>query len=117
MRPHSEDLHRSLLWQDLIHEPVLYVDASRVSPGEIANELFEPRRLLQGIPTKDSQQFFGLCPQTAGREFPGVFLRLPGEDDLPGPRLVYQPGRLDVLGSGVRIPFRIDSRIPGIERR
>jgi len=60
VRPHPEDLHRSLLWQDLIHEPVLDVDSSREGPGEIADELLEPRRLVPGIRSKDFEEFFGL---------------------------------------------------------
>ena len=96
---------------------MLDIDSSRVGAREIADELLEPRLLLPRIPSENLDEFLGLFAQAAGRKFPGVFLRLLGEDDLPGPRLVYQPGRFDVLDRGVRIPFRIDSRIPGIERR
>lgn len=117
MRPHPEDLDRPLLWQDLIHEPVLDVDSSREGAREVTHELLKSRRLPPGIRPKDLEKFFGLFAQTAGRELPCVFLRLFGENDLPGARFVYQPGRFEVLESGVRIPFRIDSRIPGIERR
>jgi hypothetical protein len=60
VRPHPEDLHRSRLWQDLIDEPVLDVDSSRVSTREIADELLEPRRLLPGIRSKDFEEFVGL---------------------------------------------------------
>jgi hypothetical protein len=117
VRPHPEDLHRPLLWQDLIHEPVLDIDSSREGARQVANELFESRRLLPGIRPKDLEEFFGLFSKTAGRKLPCVFLRLPRKDDLPGPGFAYQPGRFEVLESGVRNPFRIDSRIPGIERR
>ena len=117
VRPHPEDLYRSRFWQDLIDEPVLDVDSSRAGAREIANELLVARLLLPGIRSENLDEFLGLFAQAAGRKFPGVFLRLPGEDDLPGPRFAYQPGRFDVLEIGVRIPCRIDSRIPGIERR
>ena len=96
---------------------MLDVDSSRVSTREIADELLESRRLPPGIRSKDLEELFGSFAQTAVREFSGVFPGLPGEPDLPGPRFVYQPGRFEVLESAVRIPFRIDSRIPGIERR
>ena len=96
---------------------MLDVDSSRAGTREIADKLLEPRRLPPGICSENLDEFLGLFAQAAGRKFSGVFLRLPGEDDLPDPGFVYQPGRFDVLESGVRIPFRIDSRIPGIERR
>ena len=93
------------------------VDSSREGAREVTHELFESRRLLPGIRPKDFEEFFGLFAQTAGRKLPCVFLRLFGENDQPGQRFAYQPGRFEVLENGVRIPFRIDSRIPGIERR
>ena len=117
MRPHPEDLDRPLFWQDLIDESVLEVDSSREGAREVAHELFESGRLLPGIRPKDFEELFGFFAQTAGRELPRVFLRLPRKDDLPGPGFAYQPGRFEVLESGMRNPFRIDSRIPGIERR
>jgi len=116
-RPHLEDLDRPLLWQDLIHESVLDVDSSREGAREVTHELFESGWLLGGIRPEDFEELFGLFAQTAGRELPRVFLRLPRKDDLPGPGFAYQPGRFEVLESGVRNPFRMDSRIPGIERR
>lgn len=96
---------------------MLHADSPRVGAREIADELLESRRLPPGIRSEDLEELFGFFAQAADREFPSVFLRLPGEHDLPGPRFVYQPGRFEVLETGVRIPFRIDSRIPGIERR
>ena len=117
MRPHPEDFHRPLLWQDLVHESVLDVDSSREGAREVSHELFESGRLLAGIRPEDFDEFFGLFTQAAGSKLPCVFLRLPRKDDLPGPGFAYQPGRFEVLERGVRNPFRIDSRIPGIERR
>ncbi len=96
---------------------MLDVDPSRVGASKVADEFLESRLLPPGIRSENLEELLGLFAQAAGREFPGVFLRLLGEDDLPGPRFVYQPGRFDVLESGVRIPLRIDSRIPGMERR
>ena len=96
---------------------MLDVDSSREGAREVAHELFESGWLLPGIRPKDFEKLFGLFTQTTGRKLPRVFLRLPRKDDLPGPGSDYQPGRFDVLESGVRNPFRIDSRIPGIERR
>lgn len=117
MRPHPEDLDRPLLWQNLIHESVLDVDSSREGAREVAHELFESGWLRQVLRPKDFEEHFGFFAQTPGRELPRVFLRLPRKDDLTGPGFAYQPGRFDVLESGVRNPFRIDSRIPGIESR
>ena len=117
MRPHPEDFDRTLLWQDLIHESVLDVDSSGESAREVSHELFESGWLLAGIRPEDFEELFGLFTETAGSKLPCVFLRLPRKDDLPGPGFVYQPGRFEVLERGVRNPLRIDSRIPGIERR
>jgi len=117
VRPHPEDFHRPLLWQDLIHESVLDVDSSREGAREVSHELFESGWLLAGIRPEDFEELFGLFTETAGSKLPCVFLRLPRKDDLPGPGFVYQPGRFEVLERGVRNPLRIDSRIPGIERR
>ena len=105
MRPHPEDLHRSLFWQDLIDQSVLHIDSSRVSSREVAHEFLESRRLLPWVRSKDSEKLFGLFAHTAVSHLPGVFLRLLGEDDQPGPRLLYQPGRFEVFESGVRISF------------
>ena len=37
MCPHAEDLHRTVVLQYLIDQPMLDVDSSRVGAGEIAN--------------------------------------------------------------------------------
>jgi len=96
---------------------VLDVDSPRIGTRKITDKLFEPRGPLPWVLPKDFQKLFSFLAQSAGSEFPGAFLRLPGEGHPPGRRFFYQPGRFDVFESGVRIPFRIDSRIPGIERR
>jgi hypothetical protein len=55
MRPHSKHLYRSPLNVDLIYKPVLNVDSPRIGATKVANELFERRRILKGIPPNNLQ--------------------------------------------------------------
>jgi hypothetical protein len=52
VRPHSENLDRPLPLQDLVDEPVLGVDAPRVSAREVADELLVTRRGLERVATE-----------------------------------------------------------------
>lgn len=69
--------------------------------------------MLKGILSQDLQQRLGLWPQIRTRKLPGVLLRLPGVVELPAHQLSF----FEVLLSGSCNPFRIDSRIPGIDSR
>jgi hypothetical protein len=62
---------------------------------------------------QDLKQTFGVEPKVAGRQFLGVLLGLPGVEKPPAHQL---SSVVDLL-SGSFSPLRIDSRIPGIERR
>lgn len=66
MRPHPKDFHAVLLFEHLVHEPMMDVDPSRVGSCEIANQLFIGRRSLERILHDKSQQCFGLASETAG---------------------------------------------------
>ncbi len=44
VRPHAEYLDDSLLLNDLVQEPMLYIDATRVRASQIAHELLKRRR-------------------------------------------------------------------------
>lgn len=117
MSPHANDLDRAFRVDDLIDEPVLDVDPTGIGALEVPDQLFKRRRALPRIPVENIEKPFGLVAKSATGDLMGVFLRLSGKDDLPWNCRVYQPGFSDVLESGVRSPFRIDSRIPGIARR
>ena len=69
------------------------------------------------IHAKNLEQVLDLAAKTASSDLSGVFLRLLREYDPPGADALYQPAFSEVFESGVRKPFRIDSRMPGIERR
>ncbi len=56
MSPHSDDLDGLDVFQDLIDKAMLNVDPSRICAEEIAQELFEWRRVLKWIFTEDIQQ-------------------------------------------------------------
>lgn len=96
---------------------MLNVDSTRERAFKVANELFEGRWRLPGIPPEQLQQLLRLLAKSAARDLPRVLLSLPCEYDPPGSRGLYQPGFSEVLLIGVRSPFRIDSRMPGIARR
>jgi hypothetical protein len=47
--PHSEHFDRVFIEIHLVNESVQDVDASRIGSGEISDEFFERRRILEGI--------------------------------------------------------------------
>lgn len=96
---------------------MLDVDPTREGAFEITDQVLEGQWALPRISAKNIQELLRFLAKPAARDFSGVLLRLPGENDPPGSRSLYQPGFSDVLLSGVRSPLRIDSRIPGIARR
>jgi len=115
--PHAEDLYGSEIVEHLIDESVLDIDAARISAGEVADQFLEGRRSPSGILSKNLEKFLGFPSEPAAGDLSRVLLRLLGKYNPPGGRSVYQPGFADVFDSGVRNPFRIDSRIPGIDSR
>lgn len=117
VRPHADDLHRTFRIEDLVDESMLDVDAAGICTCEVADQFLEGGRALPRIPAQDVEQLFGFIPQTAPGDLPGVFLSLFCEADPPRRSGRYHPGFSEVFESGVRSPFRIDSRMPGIERR
>lgn len=49
MRPHPKDFHEVLLFEHLIDEPMLDVDAARIGSLEIADQLLIGRWIFEGI--------------------------------------------------------------------
>src|SRR4051794_3696407 len=113
MSPHTEDLHRVFRFEDLVDEPLLNVNPSRVGTREVTHELFEWRWFLERVCFENVEECFGFRAKSRGSEFLSVLLCLLCENDGP----VHQPGSSSQLGRGVSMPSRIDSLIPGIERR
>ena len=98
---------------DLIHESVLNVDAAGIRANQISNEFFVGGRGLERIPGDDSEKTLCLGFEIRGRQLPGVLLRLLRENDGP----THQPGLPEDFASGSAMPLRMESRIPGTERR
>src|SRR5574337_1656011 len=113
VRPHPQHAHRAFLLEYLVDQSVLDVDAARISAGKVPYELLVGRRIPEGIVGQDFEQCFGLLPQTGSRELLGIFQRVPGIDDGP----LHQRTALALLAKGSAMPFLIDSRMPGTDRR
>jgi len=113
VRPHPNDLHSSLFFEDLIDETMLDIDSARICSCEITDELFVRRGSLKRIEFEEFQQSFGFGFKSTGGESLGVFLCLFCEDDCPH----YQGSSVEHFSTGVFIPRRIDSRIFGIDSR
>ena len=113
MSPHPDDFHRLFFWVDLIHESVLDIDPARPRAIEISDQLLICWRALKRILLQNLKQAFCLGPKIAGRQLLGVLQGLLGVIELPGHQVISV---LDLL-NGSRNPLRIDSRIPGIDRR
>lgn len=113
MRPHADDLYRFLGRQHLVDEAVLDVDPAGAGAGQIADQLFKRWWVLKGVACDEGQQPFRLGAEAGCRELLGVFLGLSCEDKRPG----YHFSLVRHLLTGVFSPFRIDSRIPGTDRR
>ena len=113
MSPHPKDFDGVLGGIDLIHETMLDVDAARISTRQVSHQFFVRRWVLKWIPGDEVEKTLGLGFEIRGRDLPGVLLSLPGVNDRP----THQPGLVEVLPSGTAMPLRMESRIPGIERR
>lgn len=92
---------------------MLDVDAPRVRARQVADQLFERRRILEWILLEDFERRLGFGSEPGCRQLLRVFLRLLREDELPA----YQASFFDSLRTGVLSPARMDSRIPGIDSR
>ena len=113
MGPHADDFNDSLLLQNFIDQSVLNSDAAGISAGQVAHQFFKPRRSLKWIFSNDLQQLNRFVFETGRAQLPGIFLSLLGIDDFP----CHQSSSLAHPSTGVCKPSRMDSRIPGMDRR
>jgi len=113
MSPKPDDFDGFYFWQNLINEAMLDVDASGISAGQIAYQLFKRRGIPKGVVFQDFQETLGLFPKSRNRDFFGVLLGLSRINKLPTHQRIF----FDSFPTGVSRPFRIDSRMPGTERR
>lgn len=72
VRPHAEDLDDTFLRQDLVHQPVLDVDPSRVGAGQVAHELLEGRRTPEGVIGEQLEQRLRPTRERCRGKSPGV---------------------------------------------
>ena len=103
-----------LIFKNLIDKSVLNVDAPRVGASQVAKKLFKWWRRLERVSGKQCEELFGFRAKTSRGETTSVFLGLLSEYHLPRR---HQPGSFLHLSTGVDSPLRIDSRMPGIDRR
>src|SRR6266702_4161282 len=114
VRPHAEHLHDFFARQNLVDQAVMDVDPARIGTGEIADELLETRRRLEGIAFENFEKRLGLRLQARAAQFLCVFCCLWRIDDAPR---AHQSSDFRHSRTEVFNPFRIEARIPGIERR
>lgn len=60
MGPHPQNLDCAFLFEDLVDESMLNVDASRISTRQISDELFERTWSLEGIPRQNFKKRLSL---------------------------------------------------------
>jgi hypothetical protein len=60
VRPHSNDLDRSDVFQNLVHESVLDIDASGASASQIPDKSFVRRGILAWIQLQNLKQTLSL---------------------------------------------------------
>src|ERR1051326_290533 len=114
MRPHPNDFYNAFIFENLVNQSMLDIDAARIRPDQVSYQLFVTRRGLERINFEDSEKFFSIAFQSGRREFLGIFLSLSGIDKRP---LLHQASSGEHFSTGLFKPRRIDSRIFGIDSR
>ncbi len=113
MRPHAKDFDGSRLGQDLINNSVLNIHPAGIGAFEIANKLLKWRWHLIRISAEDFENRYSLGFEVGRSELLGILLSLLCIADFPG----HQRSSDAHFPTGVAMPFRMDSRIPGIDSR
>lgn len=113
VRPHSQYAHSEALLEHLVDKAMLNVDAARISAIEIPYEFLVGGRILKWIIGQDFEKFLGLLFQTRSRELLCIFQRVLGINDDP----LYQTSAFALLAKGSAMPFLMDSRMPGTDKR
>lgn len=107
------DLAGPFLINDLINQPMLDVDPSRIDAVEVSDQFFMGRRVPERVAFKNRQERLRLLLQPGSRQLFGILLRLFGLNEHPS----HQSSSLAHSLTGVADPSRIDSRVPGTDRR
>jgi len=114
MGPHPDHLYGAFVLEDLVYEAMLHVDPARKGARKIADELFEGGRIPERVHREKIEKEPRLLLETRARELARVPAGLAGEDDPPA---LHQFSSSTHSERGVFRPFRIDSRMPGIDSR
>ena len=92
---------------------MLYVDSARIGTSKVTDKLLGGRRVPERINRQNIQQMLCLRLQASAGKLLGVFLRLFGENKAE----FHQASFLLQAETGVAIPARIDSLMPGMETK
>ncbi len=111
--PHANNLNGAFGLIDLIDQSVLDIDPPRICPGQITYQFLVRRRVLERVSRHHVEEALSVRFEIGGRDPFGVLPSLPRVDDRPS----HQPGLPRDLESGSAMPLRMESRIPGMERR
>ena len=113
VRPHSKHLHNPLLLEHLIDQTVLNIDPSQTGASQVADQFLVGWRGLERVLGQNCQQGLGFFFQSGGSKFFGILLCVLGVQKLP----THQASSLLHSSGDAARPSRIDSRMPGTERR
>ena len=113
MSPHADNLDRAGFSYDLVDKAVLDINASGVGPREVADKFFVRRRIPERVFLEDGKEGLGLFFKPGSRYLLCVFLGVSGIKKPP----LHHLRLLVSFPMGVRRPLRMDSRMPGMERR
>jgi hypothetical protein len=113
MGPHADDLDQLFFFQHLIDQAMLNINSTGICTGQISYQLMVRWRAFEGVLLENIQKLFCLCFKPNRGYIPGVFTGLLGKDYIPG----RQSSPWTHFSTGVCKPSRIDSLIPGIDRR
>ena len=84
-----------------------------ICPCQVTNEPLEGGWGRVGVLLQDLEQGLRLGPKARGRQLLGVLLGRLGAEEAPG----HQSSLSSSSSTGVAMPSRMDSRMPGIETR
>ena len=101
------------VWKHFVDHAMLDIDTARIRAGQVSDQLFEWRRIAEWIFLQQCDEFLRPGLESARSKFLRVFHCVSRVYDLP----LHQFGDFALFFRGSAIPFLIDSRIPGMERR
>ena len=113
VRPHPNGLDDLFSFEKLINQPMLEIDLARVGTFGIAEQFFVAGRTLIGILRQESKESDHVLLRPRSGDLLGVALRLPGKHQA----IAHQSTSESHSPTGVLRPSRMESAIPGMDRR